>query len=257
MPLLHNAIARGRMQHRRHFPRPHQFSYALYQTLCDVDELPQLLGSRWWQLLRYRRQDFLLSSITADRQPDLATAVRDCVAAGLGRRPAGRVFVLTHVRQWGYCFNPVSFYFCCRSSGELDAIVAEIHNTPWGERHRYVFDAPAVATADGVYQVCFAKQFHVSPFLGMDHRYRWRFVLQPDSLRVFMAVEGEQGRVFDAALTLRYSALTRQRLRLMAWRYPLMCQRVSAAIYWQAFRLWLKKTPFFPHPDKARRHHLN
>jgi DUF1365 family protein len=31
-------------------------------------------------------------------------------------------------------------------------------------------------------------------------------------------------------------------------RHPWMTGRVSQAIYWQALRLWLKRSPFYSHP---------
>jgi len=42
----------------------------------------------------------------------LASAVRELVAERTGVRPQGPIRLLTHLRYFGYCFNPVSFYYC-------------------------------------------------------------------------------------------------------------------------------------------------
>ena len=56
--------------------------------------------------------------------------------------------------------------------GELHSVLAEVTNTPWGERHSYLLSdrTPGSAVRGGR----FAKQLHVSPFMGMDHLYQAR-----------------------------------------------------------------------------------
>ncbi|MEZ5478992.1 MAG: DUF1365 family protein [Thiolinea sp.] len=36
-------------------------------------------------------------------------------------------------------------------------------------------------------------------------------------------------------------------------RFPLMTLKVTAAIYFEALRLWLKRTPLFDHPETQPR----
>jgi DUF1365 family protein len=57
-----------------------------------------------------------------------------------GSAPAGPIRLLTHLRTFGHCFNPVSFYYCFTPQEQLDAVVAEVTSTPWGERHAYVLE---------------------------------------------------------------------------------------------------------------------
>ena len=94
-----------------------------------------------------------------------------------GARPAGPIRLLTHLRYFGYSFNPVSFYYVFDATDtRVETIVAEITNTPWKERHAYVLPVAGAARAGGrAWRFSFEKQFHVSPFMPMDMRYDWRF----------------------------------------------------------------------------------
>jgi len=242
-----SAIYTGTISHARRSPRAHAFSYRVYMLYVDLEELPELLRAggplREGRLgvLSFRRSDYLGGAA------NLADAARDRAAAALGVRPRGPVRVLTHVRSFGYVFNPVTFYYCFADDGRsLEAVVAEITNTPWGERHAYVVRASgAGATSD------FAKEFHVSPFFGMGQRYLWRFEPPGDRLGVEMRNEEGGEEVFRARLALRRLAWQPATLWRAAALQPLMAWRVHAAIYWQALRLWAKRVPFYPHPESG------
>jgi uncharacterized protein len=243
---VRSALYRGTLAHARRAPRPHAFRYRIWLLLLDLDELPALLArgplrAGRFGLLSFHRPDYLAGAA------DLAEAARDRVAAALGFRPAGPVRLLTQVRSLGYVFNPVSFYYCFGADGRsLEAVVAEITNTPWGERHAYV-----VRGGPGGAGVAFVKRFHVSPFHGMDQRYLWSLDLPGERLRVAMRNQEGGREVFEAVLSLRRRPLTPAALWRAALLQPLMALRVHAAIYWQALRLWARRTPFHPHPAAA------
>lgn len=251
MTALASAIYEGRVRHCRHLPRRHAFEYRIAQLYLDLDELPQLFDKRWlWSLERpnlasFRRADFL-----GDPRQPLAEQVRDRVLAATGERPSGPVRMLAHLRYAGFCFNPVSFYYCHDQGGELHSIVAEITNTPWKQRHAYVL-AVASATARGrALHWEFDKGFHVSPFLPMQRRYGWAFTAPAADLRVRMDVCNAAEREFDATLELHRRPLDGAGLARVLWRYPLMTAQVVAGIHWQALQLWLKGVPVHDHPSK-------
>ncbi len=247
---VNSSLYVGRVRHRRYGPVAHAFSYRLFMLYLDLDELPGLFRGRWlWSaqrpaIARFAREDHL-----GDPRQPLADAVRDLVGRETGRRPGGPVRLLTHLRYFGYCFNPVSFYYCFDAAGErVETVVAEVNNTPWGERHCYVLPVPPAAR--GSHRHRFGKRFHVSPFMPMDMDYDWTFGAPGAHLRVHMRNLRDGARVFDATLALARRPLTGRTLAVVLANHPLMTLKVVAAIHWQALRLWLKRCPVHDHPAK-------
>lgn len=239
-----SAIYTGRVTHARRGPTPHRFGYRLRMLYLDLDELADRRFS--WLLRRGRAGilSFFRGDYYGDPSKPLKTSVLDLVEQRLGIRPAGPVRLLTQVRCFGYVFNPVSFYYCFAADGAtLEAIVAEITNTPWRERHAYV-----LAADSGEVRAAFPKSFHVSPFFAMTQRYRW-LLTSPDERLAVTMVNEESGRdVFSATLSLERHPLTTGALCRMVLRQPLMTWVIHLGIYVQAFRLWRKRTPYFAHP---------
>jgi len=253
-PALASAVFEGVVRHRRFAPRPHAFQYRVAQLYLDLDEVDQVLSRRWlWSSNRRNLAEFRRSDYLGPAEIPLAEAVRQRVASAIGRRPEGPIRLLTHLRYFGLVFNPVSFYYCYRADGvELDCIVAEITNTPWRERHAYVLPAETAECRGRSLHWSFAKVFHVSPFMAMEHDYHWRFTPPAEDLRVHMRVLRSGLTEFDATLALQRHELTGALLARVLYRYPMMTAQVVGAIHWQALRLWLRGNPIHDHPANSR-----
>ncbi|WP_372681717.1 DUF1365 domain-containing protein [Desulfosarcina sp.] len=253
---MNSAIYRGTIRHRRFTPVGNAFQYRIFFMLLDLAEMSQVstLHPLWSadrvNLAYFRRRDHF-----GDPMISLDRALRNHVEAKAGQRPTGPIRMLTHLRYFGHCFNPVTFYFlydsgdCC-----LETIVAEIANTPWGERHLYVLDAASNVHPDRRWRrFRFSKEFHISPFMPMNIDYDWRFSVPSDRLNVHLMNFQDGEPVFDATLNLYRRPMNRQNLTRMLILYPAMTLKVVAMIYWQALKLKLKQTPFYDHPGEKMR----
>ena len=221
----------------------------------DFTELPTLFDIHpLWSLERLNIACFRRRDHFGDSKISLDQGVRNLVEDRLGRRPGGPIRLLTHLRYFGHCFNPASFYYCYdpEDSG-VETIVVEIHNTPWRDRHCYVLGIDQNEHPIKYWRRHqFAKSFHVSPFIDMDIHYDWRFREPGESIKVHMIDFQGEKKLFDASLSLHRRKITRSALTGVLIRYPVMTGKVITMIYWQALRLVLKRIPFIPHPKKRK-----
>jgi DUF1365 family protein len=247
-PAQASSFYEGTIRHRRTEPRT-EFRHRIALAYVDLDELPGLLGGRLTRRgpgpLRFRRRDYL-----GDPGTPLDLAVRDRVQALAGERPAGPIRLLTQLRSFGVCFNPVSFYYCLDSRAEhVEHVLAEVTNTPWGERHAYLLSDGGIDCE--VISGSFDKALHVSPFFGMDHVYHARATAPGPTLSVHIENQQAGAVVFDATLNLRRRAMTRASAARMTARNPAASARVLALIYGHAIGVKLAGARYFPHPAGA------
>lgn len=249
---MKSAIFTGQVRHRRMKPVEHAFHYRMFMMYLDLSELPGLFEKRWlWSarrpaLARFRRRDHY-----GDPALPLDECIRDLVERESGERPEGPIRLLTNLRYFSYVFNPVSFYYCYNQNDTaVETIVAEVNNTPWGERHCYVLPNSEDQGAGGMKRYFPEKQMHVSPFMEMDVDYDWRFNQPAEKLTVHMENSREGRKVFDATMVLDRREISASSLARVLAYYPFMTLKVILAIHWQALRLWLKGTPVHDHPDK-------
>ena len=240
-PELRSALYEGTVTHRRPGPAGHGFDQSVRMALIDLNEVGRLCevhplwSSRHPAPVRFRRSDYLGPSTTP-----LMESVGDIVEQHTGQRPAGPISVLTNLRTWGWLFNPISCYFCFAPDGvEVVAMVAEVTNTPWHERHCYVVGPP------GAHEI--VKELHVSPFLEMEQTYRLDYSAPGATLSVRFGVFGPDGPSLFAGVQLKRRQVNRRSLGQMVWEPALGAPGVSLGIYRQAFALWRKGAQIHPH----------
>ncbi len=248
---MKSCIYEGRVSHTRVQPVRHRFDYRIFMMYVDLDELPQLFEKHWF----WSASNSALATFKRDRHMgdgDLQEDVRDLVAEKLGTRPTGPIRLLTNFSYFGYWFSPVSFYYCFANDGEtVEAVVVEVNNTPWGEQHCYVETCTNSEAKPDLWRFSVLKEMHVSPFMPMDVNYKWVLTQPSAAVSVFMANEISGGTAFKAMLNLQRKEITSSSLAGVLCRYPFQTTRTIFAIHWQALRLWLKRVPIYPHPEKS------
>ena len=236
----------GNVMHRRVRPFRHRFRYRVFSIYLDLDELPsvaqrlRLFSHNRWNVFSFFDRDHGTIGKTAGAQGTIREWVdRQLDAARIDCR-GGKITLLCFPRLFGFVFNPLSVFYCHDQSGALKAILYEVSNT-FGQRHSYLLpcedDSPTRRNAPAAIDQACEKRLYVSPFIGMESRYRFRIKLPDERLSILIRQEIKEGQQLVAAHVGRRVALTDANLVGAFFRYPLMTVKVVAAIHWEAFRL--------------------
>jgi DUF1365 family protein len=235
--------------HRRVRPRAHKFRYRAFWLLADLDELAELSGRL--RLFSYNRPN-LFSLYDTDHGDGTATPLRAQLEHQLGAAGidlgGGPIRLLCMPRTLGYCFNPLSVYFCYHRDGTLVVLVYQVHNT-FGERHSYII--PVERGSAAPHQQC-RKSFYVSPFMDMGMRYEFRVAGPGGRVSIGIRASTSALPVLIAVLRGEHRDLTDHNLIRISLAIPAVTLKVTAAIHWEALRLWLKGLRFHRRPIRSK-----
>ena len=255
--IVHSALYRGYVQHRRFTPKKNSFRYPVCMAYIDLDEASSVFSlSRLWKKeqkapVSFYRKDFFDGSLT-----DLKTSILDFAEKESGQRPSGAVRLLANLRYFGYITNPIACYYCfdkSRGEEQLKGVVAEVTNTPWHDRCWYYIPANGAEKV----QHQFKKSMHVSPFMPMDLDYHWQNSIPGENLALAIQTYQNGKMNFTASLLLSREEMSAKNQRSFVFKYPLETVKVISRIYWQALKIWVKGIPYIPKPPTANPPSIN
>lgn len=254
---FNSAIYSGWVSHQRLSPKAHGFRYKVFMMYLDLDELPTIFnGFKFWSYLRRNIAWFNRNDYYGNPNDSLKESIVKLVEDKTGSRPEGQVCMLTNMRYFGHCFNPVTFYYCFeKNSSKLQAIVSHITNTPWNDDFVYVhdFDNALSVRHKNKASFKFDKAFHISPFMPMEITYDWSFMMHDRDILICMMSQEKNELIFSSVMSLRRSEISESSLNRLLFTYPFMTIKVITGIYWNALLLKLKRIPFHPHPKSIQK----
>lgn len=157
------------------------------------------------------------------------------------------IFILSNLEYLGYCFNPISIYFCIQGR-VIKYLILEVTNTPWGERHCYVLK-PCLLR-ENIYSSSFRKVLYVSPFLDMDYEYKINCKYTENKIIIHLESTSNNTVDFDATLSLNTEEVSAKSLnKYLITRMPNTIKTI-VTIYWQAFKILLKGIRYLPPKKK-------
>jgi DUF1365 family protein len=233
----------GRVSHIRHTPLRHAFTHRHYQWLVDLDDLPRLS----WPLrtlARFDPRDHLAGG--SDGGGIRGDLTRFLAARGVSLAPQDRVVMLAHARILGHTFNPLTVFWCLAPSGEVRAVVFEVHNT-YSERHAYLLEL------DERRSTIVDKQLYVSPFNDVSGSYDISLRMSPSVVATRIVLNREGLRILTATVSGTPTPATSMTVLRTAARHLLMTHRVSALIRLHGIWLWLRRLPVVPRTPHSQK----
>lgn len=249
---LKSCLYPGTIEHRRYTPVANEFKYRVCYYYLDLSEIegifkyPLFLSMNSPGILSWSRSDYIHPNNQSIRE-----VVTESIFKFTGETFDGPIRMLTNISYFGFCFNPVSFYYCYDHNEKLRFIVSEVTNTPWGERNIEVY--PFNGEEQTLEQ--HPKTFHVSPFMQMGIDYTFVLNRPDENIHILMQnrATGQKELIFDSTLDLKRVPLTNWNITKHFMTFPFMTLTTLIAIYWQALVLYfIKRIPFYSHPGEKK-----
>jgi uncharacterized protein len=238
-------VYQGKVWHSRFGVRQHKFSVnSFYWQIplhrVDWSDVSMLISNERFNLFSLQKRNHFKWCLPRDSWFE---TINDQLKQNSFPK-ATSVYLVTHLSILGYCFNPVSFYYCYDKKRLPICCIVEVNNT-FGEQK--VFFCPPSHSG---FSHNAMKKFYVSPFFAPEDIFNFSIpFLSAQELNFNIDTYSEGQLRLNAGFsgsTVGVKGMSPLRLFL---RFPFHTLLVITLIHWHALRLFLKKIPYFKKND--------
>lgn len=248
---LDSGLYEGTIRHRRKRTAAHDFYYRIGLIYADIDEIQNFCRpSKLWSFNKNNIGSYHSDDYLKHYQGSMREKIAQVFSEQNLELPQGKVFQLCNWRYFAYIINPICCYFCYDEQEQLQYIVAEVTNTPWGQSQNYILKCDPT---QAVQRLKFDKDMHVSPFFDLQMFYTMICNKPDNNLSMHIINQTDKEHCFDATLNLKRKPMSQRNMNFFLLRYPMQTIKIVLAIYYQALRLWLKGVPYIANPHNTRR----
>ncbi|MBK1882414.1 DUF1365 domain-containing protein [Luteolibacter pohnpeiensis] len=230
--------------HLRKRPKIHTFTYRVFMFSIDLDDLShlsdrlKLFSHNRWNLFTIHDNDH----INLGKPGGIRSNLLEWLKSIDFKTPENmKIRLVTFPRVFGYSFNPVSFYYLSRETGEPIGVVAEVVNT-FREMKLYLIDR---VNSEGVWCSKLPKNFYVSPFSNPGSMFDFKIGPLKDHWKVEINTYENDQQTLHSSISGNERDLSNFRLIYYAIKFPLLSFKIIGLIHWQAFLLWIKGLPYY------------
>lgn len=250
---MNSCLYECQIMHERIVPQRYGFTHKMFMFYLDLDEVESLAQKlRWFGLERFNLFGFYPQDHLKVEGKNLKESILEFLSNRGVDLSGGRIMLLTHLRTFGYIFNPVSFYFCFDQAGNPSCVVAEVGNT-YREMKPYFIGSEC--WQENSFKLRTTKYFYISPFIDLDAQVDFNLKIPAEKLHLriddYDSAASNAQRLLVTALHGTAQPLSDKALLLYSRRFPLITLKVITLIHWHAFRLWLKGIGWLKKSDNS------
>lgn len=248
---MNHKIGFAKVFHARNFPKKNAFLYKVFYLLLDIDDLNSHF--KFFSINKFNLFSFFKKDHCKHNNQGFEGNIRSWISSILEKEniKADKIMLLSHPRVLGYVFNPVSFWFCLNDKKELIAVLAEVNNT-FGEAHSYLIYNQDQSPIEANQEHFAKKEFHVSPFLKRQGKYRFRFDYSEKQIITVIDYFDEEKLVLQTSLKVDLTEVSDSKLLKSFLTIPFLTLKVIFLIHYQALKLVLKGIKYVSKPEQIK-----